>query len=271
MSKKVIAGFAVHFGAEYLAHAIKGVAEVADEVHIWYAPNPSYGFSEAGAVCPHSEEMLRAEAVRLMPHGKPFGWHRVTDSRAEGYHKDLIVRHAAKQNADVVFVMDADEVWAPEAAAKTVEYIRRHNRARRYLMNFEHFWRSWKYVIRDGFRPVRAVNLGSGGAAGEDAYIPREEQGEPIYHFGYAQSRTTMEYKFTCHSHSPEFKDGKWRVWLENKFYGWKPGDTANDFHPSVSGLWTPQETPPDVLARVEALLYDHPYKGVHPIDVSWI
>jgi hypothetical protein len=90
-----------------------------------------------------------------------------------------------------------------------------------------------------------------------DAYLDEVTQPGPIYHFGYAQRAELMRYKMACHGHKNEFRSG----WLEDKFFGWKPGDV--DTHPCVNNLWTPRLTDPATRAILARLLHDHPYQGL--------
>lgn len=253
-----------HFGSDYLAWAVRGIQDAVDQIHIFYAPEPSYGYQVEGAKNPDTEERLHTEAKRFLTPGKEFFWHVVRGTRNEGQHRDLITDEAVRRDAELYLPVDADEIWDPESAKRTLDWIAASKEAAfRWSVNFHHFWRSWKWVQHDGFRPIRAMNMKHYHQWQKlpDIHVPEEAQGWPIFHFGYAQSRPIMEYKFTCHSHSPELREHNWRQWLEDKFYGWQPGE--GDTHPICRGLWNPAPTPAAELAKLHELMPEHPFKNL--------
>jgi hypothetical protein len=71
-----------------------------------------------------------------------------------------------------------------------------------------------------------------------------------IYHFGYAQSKKIMDYKFDIHGHKNEIKKG----WLENTYYGWEPGKI--NLHPTCD-VW--QEARPFDKNILPEILKLHP------------
>lgn len=248
---KRIACIALHYGKEYLAWAIRGVQNAVDEIHVFYTSQPSYGHS-TGAACPDSEAELRIEASRFL--NKPLFWHDVTGVGSEGAHRDRMRETAASAGACMYLVVDADEVWAPEFAQQALDRAWMHNRAGRWLCNFTHFWRSFDWVVHDGFKPVRIIDMRH--PITEDAYLSIEDQGSPILHFGYAQSEAVIKYKWTCHGHQNELRPN----WLAN-FVDWQPG--RGDVHPTSIGLWTPSPTDGETRALLRRLLHDHPYYGL--------
>lgn len=251
--------WAVHFGKDYLRWAIASARDAVDELHVLYASKPSYGFTVPGAVCPDTEEELHAEAL-IGAAGKKLVWHRIAGTRTEGEHKNHARTIAQRLGASTYILMDADEVWDAVSLKKSFEYIENSpTEAGRWQVNFHHFWRSWRYTISDHFRPIRFVNMK--WSQHKDAHIPLEEQGWPIFHFGYAQGEPIMRYKFTCHSHRPELVEHKIDEWLEKKFYGWKPGDEGWH-HPSLS-LWVPSATDEATLTKMREIMPDHPHKDL--------
>lgn len=249
---KSVGVMAVHYGKEYIAHAAKSLAAVCDEVHVFYTPRPSFGFTE-GATCPDTEDELCAEARRFAPQ---LHWHRV-NAKTEAAHRDLMLRQAERSDAHVVAIADADEVWHPYALDVALRAAFDVNRAGRWLARFHHFWRSWRWTISDGFRPIRIVDLRH--PLNVDAYLDEMTQPYPIYHFGYAQTLATMRYKFTCHGHKAEFKPG----WWDGKFASWTPDGDHSDLHPCVNHLWTATPTDPDTLGILAELMPDHPHRGL--------
>lgn len=236
-----------HYGRDHLAWAVRGVQEAADEVHVFYSAEPSFGHAAPGARCPDTEAELEAEARRFAR--VPVLWHRVR-AGSEGEHRGLMYAEAARRGARTVFQVDADEVWAPGDALRAAEHAEAEDRAGRWLCRFTHTFRSWRWRVEEPFRPVRVLDLRH--TLDRDAYMPDGVCG-PVIHHGYAQRLEVVRYKWTCHGHRSELRPG----WLE-RYEAWRPGD--RDMHPTVPGLWDPTPTPPEELARVLAAMGDHPH-----------
>jgi hypothetical protein len=253
---KAIACYALHYGAEYLPWSIRSIESAVDEIHVFYTPVPSYGFS-AGVPCPESESLLQGSAHRFLKDKSKLVWH-VGHWNGEGHHREAFLTTARARKADLVLVVDADEMWPEGAARVTLENIYRENRAGRWLCRFQNFWRSFGWEIRDGFRPIRVVDLRH--PIDKDAHTEGLQVGA-VYHFGYAQALSIMAYKWTCHGHQSELRPG----WYDAKFLPWTPylADHVLDLHPTVNNLWNKAyEVTPDVRAEVDRLLYDHPNHG---------
>jgi hypothetical protein len=253
-----IACYALHYGKEYLAWSVRSIQDAVDEIHIFYSERPSYGFTEESAVCPDTEEELRAEASRFAT--KPIQWHRVQAS-TEGEHRNHMHRLAKNRGAKLYLVVDSDEVWDPEGAKHTLDVVEAENRAGRWLARFQNFWRSFEWTVADGFRPIRVVDLRHPLTV--DAYLDEAMQPAPVLHFGYAQSLALMRYKFTCHGHKAEFRPG----WFEQKFCVWTPDGPHDDLHPCVNNLWRTEHTSPEVLAMLDRIMPDHPYRALRVIE----
>lgn len=260
---KTVACIALHYGRDYLRWVIRGVAQVVDEIHIFYAAHPTFGFSVEGLVCPDSFDDLVTEVASGIAdvHAaggapKPPFWHYVQAS-SEEIHRTFMMDLAQSRGADIMVVVDADEVWNPADLEKTIRSVYDAHKAYRWLTRFANFWRSFDWMVDDSFRPVRFVDLRVYPGAG-DAYLTEETQPGPIYHFGYAQRAELMRYKMAIHGHKAEFRPN----WLETKFFGWQPGDA--DTHPCVNDLWTPRRTDPATRTVVDQLLHDHPYRKIN-------
>lgn len=265
-----VAVCALHFGKEYLAWAVRGVQDAVDEIHIHYAPQPSYGFSK-GLPNPDTEAELVEQAHRFAT--KPIKWFRVSGTSYEGQHRMQMDTAARAAGAEMYVVFDADEVWSPTALGATLSTIKVAGDAAiklqtpgvaRWLTRFANFWRSFRYQLDDGFMPIRVVDCRfpmSINGRMNDAYLSEETQPEPVYHFGYVQTLATMRYKLSVHSHTAELRPN----WLEEKFIPWKPGDA--DCHPTAFNLWTPRPTTPGVYTRIRALLHDHPYRDLESVE----
>jgi hypothetical protein len=258
---KRVGVMAVHYGKEYLAHAVKSLAMVCEEVHIFYTPTPSFGFSE-GAVCPDTQEELITEAFRLRNGLAPVFWHKLEGVTNENVHRTIMLDKATERGATLVAIADADEVWDPNALDQALLSAARSDQmAGRWLARFHNFWRSWQWTVRDSFRPVRIVDLRY--PLHVDAYLDELSQPHPIYHFGYAQSIETMRYKFTCHGHKAEFKPN----WFEQKFLAWTPYGDHYDLHPCVNDLWIAERTDAFTLLALDGLLGGHPHQFLKVIE----
>lgn len=254
---KTLAFFSVHFGSEYLAWAVKALEPVVDEVHVLYAPKPSYGFAVTDAVNPDTEDHLRAQAERFMPRQSKLCWHRI-EAHSESEHKNNAYRIGDLRGADVAFVMDADEVWPTESAFMAADYVRSVRGARRWLCDFNHFFITFDWVVRDAFRPVRMIDLRVTNES--DAHLPRRVQ-DPlkIQHFSLVQSLKTQRYKRTCHSHSPELLENC-PNWVDDVWCKWQPGFEHPFLHPVMRDFWAPAPTPPEVREWLSVFMPDHPY-----------
>jgi len=240
----------LHYGKEYLAWSVDALATACDEVHVFYSPTPSFGFS-GPLPCPDTEEELHAEANRF---AKPV-WHRVS-SGSEGNHNEQMLEEARSRGAHIVAIADADEIWDPLTLAVGLASAYMQDCAGRWRTKFRHFWRSWKWSMVDHFEPIRIRDLRH--PSDVDGIL---ENAVPIFHFGYAQRPELIRYKLTCTSHQPEFKPS----WFDGKYLAWKHDDvsTHTDLHPVIDNFWTAQPTPADVLAKLDVLMPTHPYRDL--------
>jgi hypothetical protein len=245
-----IAYYALHYGKEYLAWSIRSVQDAVDEIHILYTPTPSFGHATK-ASCPDSEQELRQEAERFLKFGKPFFWHTGT-WHGEGHHRTSIEQIAKDRGAELVLVVDADEVWPPGSAEQALQATWDANAARETLVHMVHFWRSFWWFCQDLCRPCRVVDRRHG-----EGFWYLLPQAKPVYHFGYAQSVATTAYKWEIHGHKNELREG----WLANKFLAWSPTHPSSDVHPTCGdGFWTPAATSPELIADLKTVVGDHPY-----------
>lgn len=244
---KTVAAYALHYGKEYLAWSVRSIDNVVDEIVCFYTPSPSFGHGTT-MQCPDTEEELIREVGRFAT--KPIHWRKGT-WHGEGRHRDELLDFCKERDADIALIVDADEVWdqttALEAVAKAAASEGRYRNVR---VNFIHFWRSLGWVCRDAMCPVRAIDLHAPIGAG-DVYLGNQF---PVLHFGYAQSEALMRYKWSCHGHQPELRDG----WLE-KFSNWKPG--TGDVHPTCLGIWNPEPVTQELALATQRLLDGHPYR----------
>lgn len=258
---------AVHYGKEYLGRAVWALAHACDEVHVFYTDTPSFGHAEAGMTCPDTREELVVAAHQYVGQKQiittPLIWHDVVAS-SEGAHRQLMIEEAQRQGATLMAIADADEVWDPLSLQTALDAVEAENGAGRWLARFNHFWRSWKWSVHDGFRPVRILDLRHKIDGSSDAYLDEATQPRPIYHFGYAQSLPIMRYKFTCHGHKAEFKPD----WFNRKFLAWDPYLNNRDLHPCINDFWSATPTSEAfVLDHLEELMPDHPHRHLEIIE----
>ena len=242
----------LHYGRDYLSHALRSVYDYVDRLHIIYTPTPSHGtMTEAAA--PDSREELLAAAFAYDPAKKVY-WYDIKNVTQEGPQRDMAVGICQQHGAEMVLVVDCDEVW-PEATLKAaLDYAWQVNSARDWLVNMTHFWRSFDWACRDNNWPVRIIDLRHIDKS--VGYIPTE-LGD-IYHFGYAVSDEVLRYKMSIHGHKAEFRDN----WYEDKWQAWPP---AEDCHPTNdNNWWMPQ---PFDKQQLPALMHSHPFYEMERIE----
>lgn len=234
---KVVAYYALHYGAEWLYWSMRSVKPFVDDIVVVYSPVPSHGHG-TDATPPDDREVLRHLAGRF-----DAVWVDILGSRWEGDHRDEAVMVCEDLGADIVLVVDHDEIWEPGHLQECIEYVT-ENDARNYRVPFQHYWRSVGWVCHDLAQPVRLHYLNGEG----DDYIPTKGK---VHHYGYAQSSKLVEYKWKIHGHLAELRPN----WYQEKFLKWRPG--MIDVHPTNVNFWTPE---PFDRTTLEDLIGDHPY-----------
>ena len=238
---KIISYTPLHYGADYLADAIRSVYDVVNEVWILYTPTGSHGH-RTSAVCPDTRADLQTIAERAAGH--KLRWFE-GEWPYEGAQRDTIFKLAP--DADVVLALDADELWLEPQKAIDQALA---GEARSWRVPMVHFWRSfYRAVINDHAYPHRVI-------------IPKRANGEaycdtrPIAHMGYAQRSPLVEYKQQTHGHKAE-----WRPeWFTTK---WQTNSLI-DVHPTCVDYWFPQ--PVDPWAYLPAWMQFHEYAGLEVI-----
>lgn len=254
---KVIAYTALRYGRDYYDAAIRSVIDAVDEYHVLYAMQPSHGHYDP-TPCPETEEELYQIAADRA--GSKLQWHRGV-WQYEGQQRDSIHQYAP--DADVIIVLDADEVWQPETVEAVVhdggQWIgtyeqRRNGGVRRIRVPMIHFWRSMhRAILHDPAYPVRVI-------------LPNNQLEEefttnvkPIAHFGYAQRPEIVAYKWRIHGHFNELRrDCDWfnEVFMANR---------QTDCHPVGSEYWNPEPVNP--LDYLPEWIAEHPYYGMEVIE----
>lgn len=243
---KVIAYYALHYGMEWLAWSMRSVRGYVDEICVFYSSKPSHG---------QSTELENPEPksyLKIVADMYDAAWFD-GEYEHEGIHRDHAVQVCVERGADIVLVIDADEIWPIQLISGEIDFWRNipidllHEYPRNSRVPMIHFWRSVNWGMpNDQAFPVRVIN-----PRGLDTtrYISSDDG--KVLHMGYAQSPKIIEYKQSVHGHKNEWREN----WFEEKFMKWQPGD--GDVHPTNVDYWTPE---PMDKAQFHALIHDHPY-----------
>lgn len=242
---RVIAYYALHYGAEHLAWSIRSIQDCVDEIHVLYTDVPSFGH-QTTTPCPESETDLKREADRFRT--KPLHWHKGRWP-TEGSQRNAIFPIAQGCGADVIVVVDADEIWEGETLKAAVKAAR-ESPAHLTYAGFIHLWRSFKWCCEDQMTPIRLIKPDGHG----NAYLPAQRY--PVFHLGYAQSPKLIRYKESIHGHRSEWRSG----WFESKFMAWSPTNPVTDVHPTCKDIWSPHPIDVDKGAVLRRLMDGHPW-----------
>lgn len=233
---KIIASYIIHYGREWLNWSMRSVESFVDDIFVFYTPKPSHGHATT-LECPDSREELFSIAARFSAR-----WYDGTYAH-EGEHRDFAIKTCMAAGADMVLVVDADEVWDPDILAQVL-VAAWDSSAHTIRVHASHFWRSVNWICHDEAMPARVIKREGVG----EGYVGRQPG---FWHFGYAQSPELIQYKMSIHGHKNELRPG----WFENKFLAWKPG--MGDVHPTNVDFWNPE---PFDRTELFGLIGDHPY-----------
>lgn len=258
---KTIGFMPLHYGAPYLAAAIRSVLYAVDEMWILYTPHPSHNGNTVTTVpCPDSARDLYAIARKAA--GDKLRWVQ-GDWRLEGEHRDAIYQCAP--DADMILSVDSDEVWNPpliDVAFKVYEKSMQEGR-RYWLVPFVHFWRSFnRAIVNDGQLPQRITFPKASNDFYQKYGTSYVERGNPaskrfICHFGYAIPVQHMRYKWSGgHGHQSE---------LRPDFLGKYERNELEDVHPVSKRFWSPEVVNP--LDYMPEWMQEHPYWGLEVIE----
>jgi len=244
----------LHYGVDYLPYALKSVYNLCDRLYIFYTPHPSHGHRTD--IQPIESKLMLTDS--LAAHGLDYDviWYE-TDIWNEGQQRDYAVRTLTNDGADLILVLDYDEIWHEHVLDKALNHVWQMNGARNWLINFRHAWRSFRFMCDDQNWPVRIIDTRHAGGVG---YVPKE-LGD-IYHFGYAVTDKVMRYKWECHGHKDELRPN----WYEEKWQAWPPVD---DCHPTNGkneegvGWWNPK---PFDKRELPYVMHSHPYFNLERI-----
>lgn len=244
---KTIAYMALHYGKPYIQYAIRSVIDAVSEFHILYSDKPSHGYA-TNAVCPDTEDELHELAWSAA--GTKLRWNKGTWQQ-ENQQRNAITQYAP--DADVVLVVDSDEVWRPE----TLEILRDYSifSNSHILIPLFHFYHNFSHaMIHDLAAPPRIL-------------LPKAPPGVmvlgmdyAISHFGYCQPVEYLRYKLSCHGHKAELRftpDEYVAMYLDRNRW--------TDLHP-VGHQWEVAEKilPLDYMP---AFMKEHPYFNLEYVE----
>lgn len=241
-----VASIALHYGSDYLSHAIRSVIDDVDSVIVLYSAQGSHGH-KTNTVCPDTRDELYDIAYAAA--GDKLRWFD-GNWQYEGQQRDSIFQIVP--DADVIVVLDSDEIYSPGLVNAAIEFGLKEN-VRQIRIPLVHHWRSfYKGFTRDPAAPTRIIFPKV--RDGANTFTPHENQ--RLWHYGYAITPELMCYKWQIHGHLNEMRrDVDWLndVYLANRQY---------DCHPVGSDFWQSVEdiTPPDFML-------DHPYAGLDLIE----
>lgn len=245
-----------HYAKDYIATSLQSVYPAVDKSLIFYTPHPSHG--HAVDVKPIESRQDIQDAILEYPAiTDKVLWYE-TDIWQEGQQRDYALS-VASASAQLIAVVDYDEVWGNGVLERVLEHVWQANSARRWLLNFSrHFWRSFNWAATDDNWPVRIIDTRHSEGV---AYIPKE-LGE-VWHFGYAIETKTLLYKLAIHGHRDELRPN----WFEEKWQAWPPVD---DCHPTNGrkengeGWWNPE---PFDKWQLPEIMYSHPFFNLERIE----
>jgi hypothetical protein len=243
----------LHYGKDYLSYALRSVYHSVDQLHVFYTPTPSHGHQTHIPPIETKEE-LQAAAYAYDPDNK-IKWYDVIGVTLEGLQRDLALKTVQAAGADLVVVVDYDEIWP-----SNTEHILSLNfpPVRNHLINMIHFWRSFNWACYDNGWPVRLIDLRHSEGT---HYMPQELC--RVFHFGYAVTDKVMQYKWQIHGHKNELRPG----WLTDIWPTWPPPDNChptNGRNEQGEPFWSPE---PFDRARLPVFMAEHPFWGLEKIE----
>jgi hypothetical protein len=242
----------IHYGKDYISYALQSVYNLVDQLHIIYTPHPSHGTQTNISPIETKEEIQNA-IVSVYDPAHKIKFYEMSGIYDEGQQRNRALAHCLSAGAEMVLVLDYDEIWHESTLKASLDHVWELDTCRNWLINFTHLWKSFNYVCYDELWPVRIIDLRHKNGTG---YLPKTF-GE-TYHFGYAISDKVMQYKWEIHGHKAEMRQN----WLNDKWSKWPPAD---DCHPTnEKGFWNPVEFDRAELPNFMAI---HPWYDLEKID----
>jgi hypothetical protein len=247
----------LHYGKDYLSYALRSVYDSVNQLHIFYTPTPSHGHQTNIPPIETKEELMQA-AYAYDPDNK-IKWYDMLGVVDEGTQRDLALKTAEAAGAELVLVVDYDEIW-PQSTLNNI-FLDNWNKAkhRNYLINMVHFWRSFSWACYDNGWPVRII-MPSNEDIG-DYYIPISRG--KICHFGYATTDKVMNYKWQIHGHKNELRPN----WFSTYWSAWPPVENChptNGRNEQDEPFWKPE---PFGKEQLPEFMKSHPFYNLEKIE----
>lgn len=241
---KIVAYTALHYGSPYLRWAIRSIIDYVDEYYVFYSARPSYGVA-TDLPCPDSRERLFTEA--LIGAGGKLRWYDGV-WHAENQHRSAIFEVPGAKDANIVVILDADEIWSAGAISGAIEQARRFQ-VRNLRVPMVHFWRSFhRAILHDPAYPERIICPHITGHSENTADVGRAR----ISHLGYSLPIDITQYKWRIHGHQSQYR--KDCDWFEERFLS----NADRDLHPVGSDYWNAERVNP--ADYMPAWMQEHPY-----------
>lgn len=245
---RTIAYTALAYGSCYLPWAIRSIIDHVQEYYVLYSADGSHGHKSTLPL-PESESRDNLYRLAKLVAGDKLRWID-GDWTQEGQQRDSI--HEIVPDADVVLVLDYDEIWSAASIERTM-LAARYEQARHYRVPMIHYWRSFhRAILHDPAYPIRMI-------------LPKVRSGEQVIdvgfinHMGYAIPSDLMAYKRGIHGHKAQFRtDVDWWTerWLVN---------AQQDCHPVGSEYWNPDQVNP--LDYMPGFMQAHPFFNCEVIE----
>lgn len=224
---KTLAYIPLHYGSDYLKAALTSIDPFVDTILILYSETPTYGHS-GSLKNPDTKEVLQSICAEF----DKVRWVDITNRRIsrENVHRELAYQYAREKGGyDLVFAVDADEVWEQSTIEETLTTAYNSNAFFNHIGHeaWLHFWKGHKEYNTDGFYPLRIVNLNNNNTDHTILNCGR------LYHMGYAISEDAMRYKISCHGHKREIA----QTWMHDKWLNYQKGVTTH-LHPASQDVW---------------------------------
>lgn len=244
---KVIGYTALHYGREYLAYAIQSIIDHIDEYHVIYSATGSHGH-KTHIPCPETRDELYAIASTVA--GRKLRWHD-GEWAHEGLQRDSIHQYAP--DADVILVLDSDEIWPAELVSSALTYPLLNPQFKHWRVPIQHYWRSfYRCILHDPAYPVRAIYPRGNGTS----EVPSNQR---INHMGYAQRPEIVEYKILTHGHKNEWRHDV--DWFKDRYMA----NAQVDCHPVGSEWWNPETV--NYLDYMPDFMKWHKYANMQVIE----
>jgi hypothetical protein len=246
----------LHYGKDYLSYALRSVYNSVDQLHVFYTPTPSHGHSTNTPPVETKEELMQA-AYAYDP-DKKVKWYDMLGVTNEGPQRDLALKTVESAGAELVLVVDCDEIWPQSTLDNALWCVEGNNGGRNNLMNMIHFWRSFNWACYDDGWPVRIIDLRYSNGVN---YIPYDLG--RVLHFGYAVTNRVMKYKWEIHGHKGELRPN----WFTEKWYRWPPPDNChptNGRNEQGKAFWMPR-----LFNKLQLpdFMKEHPFWGLDKIE----